>query len=869
MASTMTPEELAAATAVVSGDTATKTAANDAAMRDPNYWEGMKARARALPAKLLAGGSAGLNTMFYGIPDVFLKTFHSDAYKNLQDIRAANPGATSLGTGAGLALGLGTGATEAKGAGMVSGGLLRGAGSLAEGAGLKTIGGALGKAGDFLATGGAKLGDTLGTKILKGAGQGAGLAAEQNIVPVIGGTVTPGEAAAGVGLGTVAGGAIPVVQKLGGALARSTGFGNASFKYTPIESGKAATSTIGANIDGIDYADPLSKKQIDNILSSLGIRLKDIRQTAGGGLSGSAKIGSMGSNAEDTKKGIVDFLLRQAKANDGKMPRNSDEIQSLLDSVRDRWQALMPAAEEAGVSATAPAIRSEIEALPEVLALKAGTGGEKMYSSLMANIDNAPDLPAQRAVLRNAIQRTMQPGPSLNIENQASAAHAIDEVLGRKIGEIDPSWQQMKQDWHDLQGLRYAQARNMATIGKLEAGSPTAARTEIGKMMGLGVGATGGVGGAAAEFDPNDQSTWLPAAAILAGSTVAGTIAGKAATGAFSMAAGDLSKLIYQAMENPKIQAFMEKVQPALKKVFASPQSFIDRYASMVPAAGGGIPNVSPEAAQRVIERDSVDNAANPGAGEFFKNLTAGRTDMNVPSTTPATTPTSTTPATTPTTAIGPPAPAGSEPVSTTPQASQVQAQEAATPEPVKQEAVWTTNKKYQSALEKRLQTIYGSNDNIASAYTYDEFKQKLASGTDNFNPLKVSKILFSNAADQKAYLKDYNTALQMGEINPSKAYDTWKGTQGLLAGIGGDTFDPTRRIKQKGYNNLIDIIAAQVSGPDKLPSKQILSKVKADVDSIMKLPISAEKKNQELYKMMATSYGLGQAQLQNLGLMD
>ena len=163
MASTMTPEELAAATAVVSGDIATKTAANDAAMRDPNYWEGMKARARALPAKLLAGGSAGLNTMFYGIPDVFLKTFHSDAYKNLQDIRAANPGATSLGTGAGLALGLGTGATEAKGAGMVSGGLLRGAGSLAEGAGLKTIGGALGKAGDFLATGGAKLGDTLGT----------------------------------------------------------------------------------------------------------------------------------------------------------------------------------------------------------------------------------------------------------------------------------------------------------------------------------------------------------------------------------------------------------------------------------------------------------------------------------------------------------------------------------------------------------------------------------------------------------------------------------------------------------------------------------------------------------------------------------
>lgn len=84
--------------------------------KSPDYWTGLAARARTLPSKLAAGGYEAANTMLYGIPDVVVKAASSDAYKKLQDLRAANPGATLLGAGAGLALGLATGSAESGGA---------------------------------------------------------------------------------------------------------------------------------------------------------------------------------------------------------------------------------------------------------------------------------------------------------------------------------------------------------------------------------------------------------------------------------------------------------------------------------------------------------------------------------------------------------------------------------------------------------------------------------------------------------------------------------------------------------------------------------------------------------------------------------
>ena len=68
--------------------------------KSPDYWTGLAARARTLPSKLAAGGYEAANTMLYGIPDVVVKAASSDAYKKLQDLRAANPGATLLGAGA-------------------------------------------------------------------------------------------------------------------------------------------------------------------------------------------------------------------------------------------------------------------------------------------------------------------------------------------------------------------------------------------------------------------------------------------------------------------------------------------------------------------------------------------------------------------------------------------------------------------------------------------------------------------------------------------------------------------------------------------------------------------------------------------------
>ena len=272
------------------------------------------------------------------------------------------------------------------------------------------------------------------------------------------------------------------------------------------------------------------------------------------------------------------------------------------------------------------------------------------------------------------------------------------------------------------------------------------------------------------------------------------------------MAKGEVSRLVLSAMDNPQIQAAMEKAAPVLKQVFASPQSFIERGASMAPSGE----NVSSEATQRVAENMPIAGGVAPAAA---------------------------------------------------PEAQAATAKELGTPEPAKQEASQVVNEKYQNAIEQRLQSYYQAE--YSRYMTYDEFKAQVANVTDNFNPLKSAKVLFDDPAMQKAYLKDYNTALQLKQVNPAQAYQTNKEASGLFGAL-----DPQQKLKQEGYSHLIDLVASTVSGTDRLPSPLTLRTVKNDIDNIMKLPVNPEQKNQKLIALMQTKYGFGADTLSNLGLI-
>ena len=824
----MTEEERAAALAAIRADPsyAQSIAAQQAEdMNSPDYWTGVAARARALPSKLLAGGSAAVNTAFYGIPDVILKAASSDAYKKLQDLRAASPGATLLGTGAGLALGSMTGSTEsgageAAAAGAIArplmgpGGLVGLASRGAEALGARGAAEGLGKAATFLQKGVGE-GASLGQKILGGAAQGAGLGAEQLIAPVIGGTVTPKEAAEGVALGGVAGGALPIVAKGAQALARQMGFASRGIKYQPgvaTEAEALAAPTVAGVAPAVEDAtklsyDPTKMKLIENVMNELGVSSRDIKMSQGVGLGRAGRITSQGRYAEQAKEDLYKLIERQSKMPGNTWPRNPDELQQLLNSHSDYWDQLIPQAEAKGVTAldSTGALAPEFEALDSVQKLKAAS--PDTYNSLVKNlntygrdVDGAPNLSAERNFLRDEARVGTGEASNAGARAKSDAASDMHELLGEKIGEIDPNWGQLKADYKALQPLKYAQARNMSAISKMESGSPTAARTALGGVLGFSTGATD----VAKKIDPNDPSTWGPAAAELAAATVGGSLVGKASAAGYNMARGEVSKMILTAMDNPKIRAAMIRAKPALAKVFSSPQTFIDRAAAMEPSGE----NISPEATQRVQENMpiNVDPVAAPDAAKAAQG-------------------------------------------------------EAASSEPQKQQATDQTNEKYQAAIEQRLQAYY--NAEYSRFMTYDEFKSQVAAVTDNFNPLKSAKVLFDDPAMQKAYLKDYNTALQLQKINPAGAYEQNKSVSGLFGAL-----DPQKKLKQEGYNNLIDIIAAQVSGTDRLPSPLTVKTVKADIDNIMSLPVSAADKNKRLMSLMSQKYGFGVDTLANLGLI-
>ena len=779
--------------------------------KSPDYWTGLAARARTLPSKLAAGGYEAANTMLYGIPDVVVKAASSDAYKKLQDLRAANPGATLLGAGAGLALGLATGSAESGGAeasalpligpgGLVGAGsrVLSGAGKLAEKVGAEGLGRALGKAGEAVGAGakflrgGGEATSFIG-KVGQGAAQGAALGAEQNIVPVLGGTETPAQGALGVGLGGAIGGLVPVAS----GFLRALGTTAKQFNYAP--AGASAIAAPAALSETASAAAPVSEGINEALMGKFGVGMRSLKAS-----------GHTPDEIMQLKQSLGDLINGQKAANGGSIPQNSLEMNSLLDSVNKAWNGAIGTAEKAGIDATT--LEPEIQALPEVQALQATPQGQQAYAAIAKRLqDNQGNLTAQRMALNSFIEGAA-PGPGTGaamsnaLQDEGSAASSIKDLIDSKIGEVVPDFDAMKQDYGAVQLLKKSQMRVSAAVPKMEAGSPTAARTAVGGMLGVGLEGKD----ALKELDPNDPATWSDAALKLAAATVIGSAVGGVSSKLMSSIQGNVAA----ALKNPTFQAVLAKAVPAVAKYIAPVNTTLERGASMIPSSNGAQIGVNPEAAARMA------------------NETNG-----LPPDTP-------TPSATPASGVAPDVQANNN------QATAVQRAAASA----------KTNQQFQAAIEQRLETEW--NEKFSTQMDFDTFKQRVAAVTDNFNPLYSAKVLFQDPAMQEQYLNDYNTVLKVQSANPSQAYESFKTTKGLLGGL-----DPQRAIKQEGFNNLVDLIASATTkeGP---PTAQRTKDVQTHVGQILDMPGTPEQKNQKIIQLLGQRYKLGSDTLSSLGLI-
>jgi hypothetical protein len=472
---------------------------------------------------IAAGGYSAVNSALFGIPDVIVKAASSDAYKELQALRARNKTASTVGDIAGAFAP--TGGLLAKGIGTAAKIGARGleAAKLAKAAGVASK----------IAKGADTASDIIkGTKELKGIGGGVArgaLGAAEQIAPrLVGGETDLGSAALGVGLG----GAIGGVSKAVPSVLRSAGI---------LNKGESAVK-------------PFEEALIDKELAARGISGRDIAKTirSTAGATGTNAVGGAINNAEDIKRAALAVL----KKND---ILNPDEAQAFIQGTGKKFEELSKAFDASGFKISD--VKQQILDDPAVVQFIADHGdeGQKVVDSMIAKLDKKASLNAIKSDLMKEIKFSNKATDRL-ASDTGDVANAIKDKLDDAVLSLDPNYDSYKADWKAIQPLRYMVARDkMAINGIAKQGSDTAAKMLTTGLIGGGAGATA----ALKDFDPEDPSTWTPAAMKIVAGLAVGGMVNKVVPGVSNYLVGKAAS----ALNNPKFLDAAEKAGIAISKL--------------------------------------------------------------------------------------------------------------------------------------------------------------------------------------------------------------------------------------------------------------------------------------------------------------
>ena len=475
---------------------------------------------------IAAGGYNALNSALFGIPDVVVKAADSDAYKKLQALRERNKTASTVGDIAGALLPTPT--LAAKGVSLGAKALSTGlkAGKAAELAG--TVARGAGAAADFLNAEGAY--KNVGK--LKGVAQGAlrgGVESGLQVAPRLASGETDGKTAgaallAGAGLGGVAS-AVPSILRSAGVINK-----------------------------GESFVKPLEEGLVDKQLAALGLSGRDIKLAMNkwAGKLGIDKVGNQVNNAETTKRALLELMRKNDIL-------NADEAQAFIQGTGKKFEALNNLFDQSGMKVSDftpdilsdPVIKDFIANHPE--------RGPQMVQDMINKYSSKDGLNGIKDSIMQDIKFANKSTGDRIVSDSGDVANAIKSKLEDSVLELDPNYGQYKADWKALQPLRNMVARDKVGISKINSGSDTVAKYLTTAAVGGGLG-TGGA--ALTGFDPNDESTWTPAALKAFAGLSIGAGVNKLAPGVANYMIGTLSSLA----DNPKLYAALEKTGDVISK---------------------------------------------------------------------------------------------------------------------------------------------------------------------------------------------------------------------------------------------------------------------------------------------------------------
>jgi len=512
---------------------------------------------------LAAGGYSGINSALFGIPDVLVNVANKDAYKALQDLRSRNKIASTVGDVAGMfaptggLLAKGIGSAAKLGAGALKGlNIAKGAnaiGKIAKGA--DTVS-------DIIKTGGQ----------LKGIGgaaiRGGLTAAEQALPRVLGGQQDLGQAAENIAMGGALGGGFKAAGNVLSGLKKALPL--RSIGLTP---DKIQESLRDSALSGRGLTSQMFKKAMNESAKNQG-------------LTGSARTGFIGKNADELKDAALNMFKKHGLETD-------DDIAEFLAGEGEKWNSINAIGDKAGLNVASLNIGKD----PEIIQLLQtyGDDAKKALDEVMKTAMSGKDIAQTKKILQKNIQLANK-ATDLTGSLRGDVTRVIKEKLDDAMLELDPNYAELKSTWSQIQPLRQMLAMEKSKISNMvTGGSDTAAKQLMGKIL-LG----GGAGAAVSGFDPSNPETWgktavnaaLGAGALSAGNilnkvTTAGTqkLLGKAAEGALDLApkASELVETI-SAKAKPalsKLSDFMgklEKPSTALEKMAgATPSQVVEK----------------------------------------------------------------------------------------------------------------------------------------------------------------------------------------------------------------------------------------------------------------------------------------------------
>lgn len=624
---------------------------------------------------IAAGGYSTLNSALFGIPDIIVKSANTDAYKRLQALRERNKKADLVGevTGAVLPTPAAIVGVVGKGAKAASLGLKAGKAAATAG----KVGKAADTASDFLrATG--KFADVAGAKGFGQAALRGGIEAGLQATPrALAGESDASDALLATGLGAgigVAGKALPSVLRSAGLMNK----------------GEAASA-------------PIEDILVDRELAARGISGRDIKQAMNSTANalGINRIGNIVNNADDVKRSALAVL----KKND---ILNPDEAQAFIRGTGKKFEALNDAFDKSGMKVADFA--EDVYEDPVVASFMAehGDDGKQVVEDMLARYSSKGSLNDVKSAITKDIQFANKSTDRL-ASDSGDVATAIKNKLDDAVLALDPAYDTYKADWRALQPLRNMVARDKASIAKASGGSDTAAKAIATSMLG------GSAGAALSGFDPNDESTWSPAAMKAIAGLAIGASVNRVIPGVTNYVAGQTAA----ALNNPRFLNALDKAGMGLSK--ANVAGALERF-----IAAQKTEETPEETREKMgeIQPDSeiIKAKQRSGLGDTSKFFQKPTSERSSPSS----------------------AAAG--------QAREAQYGDA-----------------YMDKLDQAMAQYWAAH--FSESMTFDEYKDLVAKKTDGFAPEKAASFLYPDKKDRQNFLRDLRVTRQLSNVDLDRVY--------------------------------------------------------------------------------------------------